>query len=107
MKRKNIILQLGFTFIIILSIHKIACAQQKSNFSFLLGANINNPHQLIENTNNPNDIKEAKAFGSIYLGIIYKNKIQFMLCNEIIESSVKFRNCNDVFLGSRWCRFNF
>ncbi len=76
-------------------------AQQKSNFSFLIGANINNPHQLLENTNNTNDVNEQKAMGSVFVAIAYKNKIQLMLGNEIAESPINNNLNNDVYLSLR------
>ncbi len=98
---KNIILKYLFTLLLILIMNSKISAQQQSNFSFLVGANINNPHQLIENSNNPNDVYAEKAFGNLYAAVSYKNRIQLMLSNEIIETNVRYRNSNDVFIGTR------
>ncbi len=76
-------------------------AQQKSNFSFHIGTNINNPHQLIENTNSTYDVNEQKAMGSLFGAIGYKSKFLLILNNEISQTNVKFGSNNDLFLNGR------
>jgi hypothetical protein len=74
-------------FCLLIGFNTLTQGQQKSNFSLLLGANINNPHQLIENSNNPNDVigvyNTQKPVGSIWIGIAYKNSFQISLNNEL------------------------
>lgn len=99
--------KLIFYMVFIIGLNVVANAQQKSNFSLLLGANINNPHQLLENSNNPNDViglyNTQKPFGNMWVGITYKNKIQIGLENEIPVSNGKLRiNNNDTYLTSRY-----
>jgi len=88
----------------VIGLYPIANAQQKSNFSLLLGANINNPHQLLENSNNPNDVNTInntqKAYGNMWAGLSYRNTIQLSLSNELNISSFNITNA-DLFITSR------
>lgn len=99
---KNILTKLIITLLFISSINNSISAQHKSNFSFLVGANINNPHLLFENSNNPSDVYAEKAFGNLYLSVLYKNRAQLMIINEITESNTRYTYNNDVFLGTRF-----
>ena len=88
----------------VIGLYPIANAQQKSNFSLLLGANINNPHQLLENSNNPNDVNTInntqKAYGNMWAGLSYRNTIQLSLSNELNISSFNITNA-DLFINGR------
>jgi hypothetical protein len=106
---KNKLFKLFSFLSLLIGFNTLTQGQQKSNFSLLLGANINNPHQLIENSNNPNDVigvyNTQKPFGNLWIGISFKNKIQIGLENEIPVSNGKLRiNNNDTYLS---CRYYF
>jgi hypothetical protein len=96
----KLIFYIGF----VIGLYPIANAQQKSNFSLLLGANINNPHQLLENSNNPNDVNTInntqKAYGNMWAGLSYRNTIQLSLSNELNISSFNITNA-DLFITGR------
>jgi len=96
----KLVFYIGF----VIGLFPTANAQQKSNFSLCFGANINNPHQLLENSNNPNDVNtinnNQKAVGNMWVGLCYKNLFQIGINNELNGTS--FTNTNaDLYITSR------
>lgn len=76
-------------------------AQQNKRFCFAIAANISNPHQLFEGQNNITTFNTIKPWGNIYGAIIYRNKYQLSLGNELNETSTGYYT-NDLFLNARF-----
>lgn len=95
----KLVFYIGF----VIGLFPIANAQQKSNFSLCFGANINNPHQLLENSNNPNDVNtinnNQKAYGNMWAGLSYRNTIQLSLSNELNIASFNITNADLFVIG--------
>jgi hypothetical protein len=88
--------------IICILFYKKTNAQKNSEFSFTIGANISNPHQLFEGEEAINHISDRKAWGNIYGAILYKNKYQLSLGNELNEYTYSSNYNNDLFLNIRY-----
>lgn len=88
--------------LIIITNIKTAIAQNNKKLSFLIGANISNPHQLFEGANASTDVKSLKAWGNIYGALVYKNKFQLSLGNELNEFTSTSNFNNDLYLNLRY-----
>jgi hypothetical protein len=100
MKKINILIIISA--LNILFIVKTVKAQEDKKFNLYIGANICNPHQLIEGSSNFTDINSLKAFGNITLGVSYKNKIQINVSNELNEFNGYNYLINDFNLNLRY-----
>lgn len=82
------------------------CGQENKKIKLVIGSNISNPHHLLENTKSHTDISNGSAFGSLYLGMIFKNRLQLNLITELNE----FRGLNsintDIIISVRYYYFN-
>jgi hypothetical protein len=77
-------------------------AQNNPRLHFLIGANISNPHQLFEGAINVYGSRSLKPFGNVYGALIYKNKYQLSLGNELNEYSDLSNFNTDLFLNFRY-----
>ncbi len=82
--------------------YKKTNAQKNSNISFVIGANISNPHQLFEGEEAINHISDRKAWGNIYGALLYKNRYQLSIGNELNEYTYSSNYNNDLFLNLRY-----
>jgi hypothetical protein len=89
-------------FLIIILNIRIVIAQKNNKLSFVIGANINNPTQIFEGSNSPTDIKSLKAWGNIYGALVYKNKYQLSIGNELNEFTSTSNFNNDLYLNIRY-----
>jgi hypothetical protein len=84
---------------------------QKRKLNLLIGANINNPHQLIEGTKSQTDYSSFRdgnqnSYGNIFLGILYKNKWQLSLSQELNEKNIIGNSNIDYILNARYYFLN-
>lgn len=89
-----------FSIFCIFSFQKII-AQKNKKLEFLIGANISNPHQLFEGEEAINHLGR-KAWGNIYGALLYKNKYQLSIGNELNEYTYSSYYNNDLFLNFRY-----
>lgn len=75
---------------------------QEKKLSLVLGSNISNPHRFLEGIRSYYDIPTINAFGSIYLGAIYKQKLQVNLTTELNEFNGLNYIDTDLILSGRY-----
>lgn len=77
-------------------------AQDDKKINLVIGGNLNNPHKLMEEANSHTDIYGKNAFGNMYLGLLFKKKIQINLSSELNEfNGLNYIN-NDYLLNVRY-----
>ena len=77
-------------------------SQENKKILFLIGANISNPHQLFEGATTTLNTRGLKPYGNIFGALLFKNKYQLSIGNELNEYSDLSKYNNDLYLNIRY-----